>query len=189
MNPDLLQQMNLDASQFFYFFFNLRAATWPWCLEFYLRLRTYGIHLSASSYSGLHCIFSAWLWTATTPTNNYTMSGKARYQEYLEKKREGERQKKGQKQRPRGNLKDLSHILFPFSFLSCPVFGLHFKDDEWHSSGRLLISSMLGRGLDRDYTELQCYCGGCVTPSINYMCLEYHLQGARSWTTHGLREQ
>lgn len=170
----------------------LRAANWPWYLEFYLRLRTYVIHLSASSYSGLQYIFSAWPCTAPTPTNNYILSGKVRYQEYLEEKMEGKIQKRGQKWRQRGDLKDFSHILFfplCFSFLSCLFFCLHFKDDEWHSGGRLLISSVLGRGLDRDCTVLQCYCGGCTTPSINYICLEYHLQGARSWTSHGLREQ
>lgn len=105
---------------------------------------------------------------------------------------EGEKQKRGQKQRGRGDLKDLTYIIFsPCALPFSPVlfFGLHFKDDEWHSGGRLLISSMLGRGLDRDCTVLQCYCAGCATLSINYICLEDHLQGARSGTTHGLREQ
>lgn len=169
----------------------IKNSNWPWYLEFHLRLRTYVSHLSASSYSRLRCIFSACRCTAFALTNNYTVSGKARYQEHLEKKLEGEIQKRGQKGWFKGSI---SHSFFfsplcasPYSHVLFPC--LHFKDDEWHSDGRLLISSVLGRGLDRDCTVFQRYRGGCATPSINYICLEYHLQGAHSWTTHGLREQ
>lgn len=77
------------------------------------------VHLSASSDSGLQCIFSAWLCTAPTLTNNYILSGKARYKEYLEEKMEG----KIQKRRQRGDLKDFSHILlFPVLLLSLLSF-------------------------------------------------------------------
>lgn len=170
---------------------NLRAANWPWYLLSQAESICDSPFCQLLFWATVHFLSMTVLYTYTDK-QYYTMSGKGRYQEYLEKKMEGEIQKRGQEQKRRGDLKDLSYILFfPVTLLSLLsfFFCLHFKDDEWHSSGRLLISSMLGRGLDRDCTVLRCYCGGCATPSINYICLEYHLQGAYSETTHGLREQ